>query len=69
MALEKELLNRLLAGRDPNEVFARDGLLDEGDTGNADRRNGNSKKSVPAGRAERQDHLYVRARQYAAFGS
>ncbi|TIY12180.1 MAG: hypothetical protein E5V16_00725 [Mesorhizobium sp.] len=35
MALEKELLNRLLAGRDPNEVFARDGLLDEGDTGNA----------------------------------
>lgn len=24
MAIEKELLNQLLAGRDPNEVFAKD---------------------------------------------
>ena len=29
MAIEKELLDRLLANRDPNEVFARDGLLDD----------------------------------------
>jgi len=29
MAIEKELLERLLAGRDPNEVFSRDGLLDD----------------------------------------
>ena len=29
MAIEKELLDRLLAGRDPQEVFARDGLLDD----------------------------------------
>ncbi len=29
MALEKELLDRLLAGRDPTEVFSRDGLLDD----------------------------------------
>ena len=26
MAIEKELLDQLLAGRDPNEVFAKDGL-------------------------------------------
>ena len=29
MAIEKELLDRLLVGRDPNEVFSRDGLLDD----------------------------------------
>jgi putative transposase len=29
MAIEKELLERLLAGHDPNEVFAKDGLLDD----------------------------------------
>lgn len=29
MAIEKELLDRLLAGRDPQEVFARDGLFDD----------------------------------------
>src|SRR5690606_41338481 len=29
MAIDKELLDRLLAGRDPNEVFSRDGLLDD----------------------------------------
>ena len=29
MAIEKELLDRLLLGRDPNEVFARDGLVDD----------------------------------------
>lgn len=29
MAIEKELLDQLLAGRDPNEVFAKEGLLDE----------------------------------------
>ncbi len=29
MAIEKELLDQLLAGRDPNEIFARDGLLDD----------------------------------------
>ena len=29
MAIEKELLDQLLAGRDPNEVFARDRLLDD----------------------------------------
>lgn len=27
MAIEKELLDQLLAGRDPNEVFAKDGCL------------------------------------------
>lgn len=29
MAIEKELLDQLLAGRDPNELFAKDGLLDD----------------------------------------
>lgn len=29
MAIEKELLDQLLAGRDPKELFAKDGLLDD----------------------------------------
>ena len=29
MAIEKELLDRLLAGRDPKELFAKNGLLDD----------------------------------------
>ena len=29
MAIEKDVLDRLLAGRDPDEVFARGGLLDD----------------------------------------
>src|SRR5690606_7952960 len=29
MAIERELLDQLLGGRDPNEVFAKDGLLDD----------------------------------------
>ena len=29
MAIEKEVLDQLLAGRDPSEVFAKDGVLDE----------------------------------------
>jgi len=29
MAIDKELLDQLLAGRDPHELFARDGLIDE----------------------------------------
>lgn len=29
MAIDKELLDQLLAGRDPQDVFARDGLLDD----------------------------------------
>jgi len=29
MAIEKEVLDQLLAGRDPQEVFAKDGLVDE----------------------------------------
>ena len=29
MAIEKELLDELLAGRDPSEVFSKDGLLDD----------------------------------------
>src|SRR5580698_2682793 len=70
MAIEKELLDQLLGGRDPNEVFAKGGLLDDlkkalserilnaeldehlGDEdagGNANRRNGYSKKSVLTG--------------------
>src|SRR5271155_900614 len=70
MAIEKELLDQLLGGRDPNEVFAKGGLLDDlkkalserilnaeldehlGDEdagGNANRRNGYSKKTVLTG--------------------
>ena len=70
MAIEKELLDQLLAGRDANEVFAKDGLLDdlkkalserilnaeldehledEDAEGNANRRNGSSRKSVLTG--------------------
>lgn len=70
MAIEKELLDQLLAGRDPNDVFARNGLLDdlkkalserilnaeldqhldgERVEGNANRRNGSSKKTVLTG--------------------
>lgn len=29
MAIEKELLDQLLADRDPEEVFSKDGLLDD----------------------------------------
>ncbi len=29
MAIEKELLDQLLAGRDPSEVFAKDGLFED----------------------------------------
>lgn len=29
MAVEKELLVQLLAGRDPRELFGKDGLVDE----------------------------------------
>ena len=29
MAIEKELLDQLLAGRDPRELFGKDGLVDE----------------------------------------
>jgi len=29
MAIEKELLDQLLAGRDPRDVFNKDGLVDE----------------------------------------
>ncbi|BCH23250.1 hypothetical protein MesoLjLb_42040 [Mesorhizobium sp. L-8-3] len=70
MAIEKELLDQLLAGRDPRDLFAKDGLLDdlkkalserilnaeldehladEGADGNANRRNGHSKKTVADG--------------------
>jgi putative transposase len=57
MAIEKELLDQLLAGRDPNEVFAKDGLLDDLKKAlsecilntELDDRNGHSKKSVLTG--------------------
>ena len=29
MAIDKELLDQLLAGRDPDDLFAKDGLIDE----------------------------------------
>ena len=29
MAIEKDVLDKLLAGRDPKDVFAKDGLVDE----------------------------------------
>ena len=29
MAIEKDLLEQLLAGRDPKDVFNKDGLVDE----------------------------------------
>ena len=29
MAIEKELLDQLLAGRDPSEAFGKDGLLND----------------------------------------
>ena len=29
MAIEKDLLDQLLAGRDPKDVFSKDGLVDE----------------------------------------
>lgn len=29
MAIEKELLDQLLAGRDPKELFTKNGLLDD----------------------------------------
>ena len=37
MAIEKELLNQLLACRDPNELYAKDGLLDDLKEGLAER--------------------------------
>lgn len=29
MAIDKDVLDQLLAGRDPQDLFAKDGLLDE----------------------------------------
>ena len=29
MAIAKDMLDQLLAGRDPHDLFAKDGLLDE----------------------------------------
>jgi hypothetical protein len=29
MAIEKDVLDQLLAGRDPEELFGKDGLIDE----------------------------------------
>ena len=29
MAIEKDVLDQLLAGRDPKDVFSKDGLVDE----------------------------------------
>ena len=29
MAIDKDMLDQLLAGREPQDLFARDGLLDE----------------------------------------
>ena len=29
MAISKQVLDELLGGRDPNEVFSKDGLLDD----------------------------------------
>ena len=29
MAIDKEVVDQLLSGRDPQELFAKDGLLDE----------------------------------------
>jgi putative transposase len=73
MAIEKELLDQLLAGRDPKDLFAKDGLFDdlkkalserilnaeldehladEGGDGNANRRNGHSKKTVLTGTSQ-----------------
>jgi putative transposase len=70
MAIEKELLDQLLAGRDPKDLFGKDGLLDElkkalserilnaeidehleeeRAEGNANRRNGTSRKTVLTG--------------------
>ena len=69
MAIEKELLDQLLAGRDPKELFAKDGLLDDlkkalserilnaeldehlddERSGDGNRRNGSSKKTVLTG--------------------
>jgi putative transposase len=70
MAIEKDVLDQLLAGREANEVFGKDGLLDELKKalserilnaeldehleserleGNANRRNGTSKKTVLTG--------------------
>lgn len=70
MAIEKEVLDQLLAGRDPATVFGEDGLLDElkkalservlnaeldahleteADTGQSNRRNGRSQKTVLTG--------------------
>ncbi|MRN51392.1 IS256 family transposase, partial [Brucella sp. 10RB9214] len=70
MAIDKELLDQLLAGHNPHELFSKDGLLEELKKalserilnaeldehleeerleGNANRRNGTSKKTVLTG--------------------
>lgn len=70
MAIDNELLDQLLAGRNPHELFSKDGLLEElkkalserilnteldehleeeRSEGNANRRNGTSKKTVLTG--------------------
>jgi putative transposase len=70
MAIDKELLDQLLAGRDPQDLFAKDGLIaelkkalsermlaaelddhleSETEAGNANRRNGSSKKTMLTG--------------------
>jgi len=65
MAIDKDVLDQLLAGRDPRELFAKDGLLDElkkalsaelddhleseGAEGATNRRNGSSRKTMLTG--------------------
>ncbi len=59
MAIDKEVLDQLLAGRDPQELFARDGLIDE-------------LKKALSGRmlaAELDDHLDPRRRPVEEIGA
>ncbi|GBR25593.1 IS256 family transposase [Komagataeibacter nataicola] len=55
MAIDKDVLDQLLAGRDPRELFASGGLLDElkkALSERRNRRNGTSKKTVLTGSSQ-----------------
>ena len=54
MAIDKDVLDQLLAGREPQELFAKDGLLDDPEEGavgaDADSRVGRSSGERARGR-------------------
>ena len=46
MAIEKDVLDQLLSGRDPGELFSKDGLIDELKKALSKRRSGSCRRNL-----------------------